>query len=156
MVQKLKKSQTLKRLMLSSSLLALSFLLSACFFTATFSAVNEPFRKTLNLTNQLSDLTGEICNYGPTDFRASGLTQIKTSVEGFGTRPESVEVTRALGSQPASAPLPSVTIDEGWQAKGNGLNCSILNCPSGSYSVALKFKKNTSCPASVILALQIP
>ena len=131
-------------------------LLSGCSVLVSVPSVDEPYRKTLSLSNQTEDLTGKICNYGPASFDADGKTQIKTTVTGAGDNPGGVEVTRALGSQPASTPLPSVRSDEGWQARGNGLNCSVLGCPSGSYSVAVTYPGGNGCPNAVILELQIP
>ncbi len=121
---------------------------------ATVSNVNEAYKKTLKLSNQSSDIAGIICNYGPQQFDVLGKTQTKTVVYGTGPKPKSVQVTRSLGSQPGSAPLASR--QDGWSASGNGLNCSILSCPSGSYSVAVGYNSSNSCPDAIILELQIP
>ena len=119
------------------------------------SSVNETYRKTLRFSNQALDLNDLVCSYGSVDFEAFGRTQVKAVVEGSSAKPQQVIVTRTLGPQPASGPLPSVTVDGGWQARGNALNCSILGCPTGSYSVSLRYPKETTCPSSVILALEV-
>jgi len=152
----LKLPKALSLILLSAFLLTLC---SACITIVTqptsSNSINENFRKTLKFSNQALDLNKLVCNYGPEVFQARGYTQVKTTVVGSGARPEELIVTRFLGSQPKSGALPSITSEAGWQARGNVLNCSILNCPSGTYSVALRYAQGSSCPDSIILELNV-
>jgi len=94
------------------------------------------------------------CIYGPTPVQARDCTLTLTTVSGTGTTPSAVSVDRG-GSSPAPVPAALPSITSGWSANGHGLDCGVVGCAGGDYTITLTIPDTATCPSSVTLRLDL-
>ncbi len=144
----------------------LSLILSSCSITASLPSdttsgtlPNETdLRKTHSLTSSNKTSKQLQCSYAQLSYKSDkNVTRVR--VFGLGERPSQVEVTRNLAGSVTKGVLPS--FDEqpagGWNVIGHVLDCSVLGCAAGDYSVLVSYSASfSSCPLALSLEVEVP